>query len=98
MYWWGAFNIEDDNIAFEKWYPSEAPYKAHISEGKIINDSTFLITKRYRLVDGIQTKVKVIDDEYHFRQFKQKPDSTNNFMGDFLKSARTGLQHFDIAQ
>ena len=85
MLWWGAFNIEEDNIAFEKWYPSEAPYKAAIKEGKILNDTTFLIIKRYRLVDGVQTRVTVMDDEYHFREFSPKPDSTNNFMDKFWK-------------
>ena len=98
MYWWGAFNIDEDNIAFEKWYPSEAPYKAYINEGKILNDTTFRIIKRYRLVDGVQTEVKEMNDKYHFRPFSPKPDSTNNFMDDFFKSARGDLQHFDIVQ
>lgn len=85
MYWWGAFNIEEDNIAFEKWYPSEAPYKAYINEGKILNDTTFRIIKSYRLVDGVQTKISEMNDEYHFREFSHKPDSTNNFMDRFWK-------------
>lgn len=80
MYWWGVFIIDNNNISFEMWYPSEAPYKAFISEGKIINSTTFLITKRYRLVNGMQTNIKEINDEYHFKQFSPKPDSTNNFI------------------
>ncbi len=80
MYWWGIFNNNEDKITFELWYLSEAPYKPYISEGKIINDTTFLITKRYRMVDGVQTNIKELNDEYHFRQFYPKPDSTNNFV------------------
>lgn len=98
LYWWGVFNIDEDNIAFEKWYPSEAPYKAYTNEGKILNDTTFRIIKSYRLVDGAQTRVTDMDDEYQFRQFSPKPDSTNTYLDNFIKSARGGLQHFDILQ
>ena len=85
MYWWGVFNIDEDNILFERWYPSEAPYKAYINEGKIINDTTFIISNRYRIVDGVKTEIKEVNDEYHFRQFSPKPDSTNTFMNNFLR-------------
>ena len=76
-YWWGVFVIEGDVIKFERWYPSERPYKAFVREGIILNDTTFHITKSYR---SNGTNVSVKDEVYHFRQFSPKPDSTNNFI------------------
>ena len=74
---WGVFFIEDDNIKFERWYPSERPYKSFVREGVILNDTTFHITKSYRS-NGSEQREK--DEIYHFRQFSPKPDSTNVFI------------------
>lgn len=76
---WGVFLITDSIIKFEKWYPSSAfePTPTYIREGKILNDTTFQITKTYR---GNGSELKVVDEIYHFKKFSPKPDSTNVFI------------------
>ena len=78
---WGIFNIENDNIQFERWYPSSGgPLEAYVRVGKILNDTTFHITETYRLLNGEKTQYRLKDEIYHFKQFSPKPDSTNNFI------------------
>ena len=72
------FLIEDNNIKFDRWYPSERPYQAFVREGVILNDTTFHITKSYR--SNGNTEARVRDEIYHFRKFSPKPDSTNRFI------------------
>ncbi len=79
-YVWGAFKIEQSNIKFERWYPSEAPYSAYVREGEIINDTTFIISETYRNQKGQKTEVKSVNETYHFKSFNYKPDSTNKFV------------------
>ena len=74
---WGVFVIENNIIKFERWYPSERPYRAYIREGVILNDTTFHITKSYRS-NGTQQDTE--NEIYHFRPFSPKPDSTNDFI------------------
>jgi hypothetical protein len=75
---WGLFLINEDNIQYEKWYPSSGGgLPAYIREGEILNDTTFHITVSYRS-DGSSRSEK--DETYHFKQFSPKPDSTNNFV------------------
>jgi hypothetical protein len=77
---WGVYKIEGNLLAFERWYPSERPYKAYVRAGSILNDTTFIITESYRMKNGNKTQVRVENETYHFRQFKPKPDSTNAFI------------------
>lgn len=77
---WGLFKIEGDNITYEKWYPSGIAYKAFVRTGKIINDSTFNVTKSFRVVNGSETNVSSINETYYYRKFSPKPDSVNNFI------------------
>jgi hypothetical protein len=77
---WGVHQIEGSKIKFEQWYPSEKPYKTYVSEGAILNDTTFQITQSYRNQDGKRTEVDSKSEIYHFREFSPKPDSTNNFI------------------
>ena len=77
---WGVFNIENDNIAFEKWYPSAKPYKAFVRAGKILNDTTFVITESYRAAKGRREEINIINTMYHFKKFSPKPDSSNVFV------------------
>jgi hypothetical protein len=72
---WGVYEIETDTIRFERWYPSDKPYRTTIREGKIINDSTFIITRTYK---GIHERER--NEVYKFRDFSPKPDSTNRFI------------------
>jgi len=74
---WGVFSIENNIIKFERWYPSERPYKSFVREGIILNDTTFHITKSYRS-NGSELRGK--DEMYYFRDFSTKPDSTNVFI------------------
>ena len=79
-YAWGVFNIENNVIKFERWYPSDPPLKAYVRAGEILNDTTFMITESYRMYDGKKTEVHSKNEIYHFKQFSHKPDSTNNFV------------------
>lgn len=75
---WGLFVIDNETIKFERYYPSDDITKwTYISEGVILNDTTFHITISYRS-NGSDRYEK--DEIYHFREFYPKPDSTNNFI------------------
>ncbi len=77
---WGVYQIEGSNIKFERWYPSEKPYRAYVNEGEILNDTTFRITQSYRTKNGKKTEVSEENETYHFKAFSPKPDSTNAFI------------------
>lgn len=76
---WGVFQIIEDSIKYERWYPAEVS-KSYIKEGTILNDTTFLITKSYRLRNGKKKELETVNDIYHFKQYSPKPDSTNRFV------------------
>lgn len=76
----GVFSISNDIIKYEFLYCAET-CKAYIDEGKILNDTTFVITESYRLrKNGTKKKVRKKEETYHFKQFSPKPDSTNSFI------------------
>ena len=77
---WGLFAIDGANIRFERWYPSDPPLKAYVRKGEILNDTTFIITQSYRVVNGQKTDIKQREETYHFNEFSPKPDSTNRFV------------------
>jgi hypothetical protein len=77
---WGVFSIEGKSIKFERWYPSQRPYKAYVRSGEILNDTTFLITEMYRVVENNKTEVQSINEIYYFKQFFPKPDSSSSFI------------------
>lgn len=80
MYFWGAFVVINQSIKFERWYPSSGgPLRAYVSEGTILNDSTFHITKSYRNQKGKVSEERSKDEIYHFKKFSPKPDSTNKY-------------------
>lgn len=76
---WGRFEVKDYKIRFEKWYPSSGgPIQAYVSEGVILNDTTFKITLSYRLKrNGKKTEIHTENEVYKFRFYSAKPDSTN---------------------
>lgn len=77
---WGVFIIENKTIKLESWYPTNIPY-TYVSEGEIINDTTFHLTSFYRLNRwGKKKEFKEIDRLYHFRYMSPKPDSTNDYV------------------
>lgn len=78
---WGVFQIDGNEIKFEKWYPSSGgPLKAFIRSGIIVNDTTFHIKKSYRMRNGEKTEIMELDEIYHYLPFSPKPDSTNSFV------------------
>lgn len=74
---WGVYQIDGNSIKFERWYPSEKPYRTTIREGEILNDSTFIITKTYK---ANSNEVRERNETYKFKKFSPKPDSTNIFI------------------
>lgn len=77
-YEWGLFQVDGDRIAFERWYPPSKTYTvAEIRSGRILNDTTFVITALQRSNGENLTQR---EETYHFRPFSPKPDSTNRFI------------------
>lgn len=74
---WGLFEIYNDSIVFERWGILEGGDPVLRFSGRILNDTTFIITKCENPHSG-ETCQK--NDLYHFRQFSPKPDSTNMFI------------------
>ena len=72
----GVFRITNDIIKYEFLYCAET-CKAYFDEGKILNDTTFIITESYRLrKNGVKKKISKENMVFHFKQFSHKPDST----------------------
>ena len=68
------YEINKDSIVFERIVP-ERFYPHYLFIGHIINDSTFVITKRkgvYHL-DMAEKKIINLNDTFHFRHFYPKP-------------------------
>ena len=78
-YLWGRYYIDSNNIFFEKWEPSQGSLPILIREGKILNDTTFIINKHYRIKNGKKKPIWEVNDTYYFRKLSPKPDSTNAF-------------------
>lgn len=74
-YWWGVYQIKNDSIFYERWYPSEKPYKVKLKRGIILNDTTFQITS----VEQNGNK-KRINETFYFKKFISKPDSITKFI------------------
>lgn len=79
-YYWGVFDLNDSKIRFERWYPSQSPYKIFNKCGVILNDTTFVIQESYRIQGGQKTNVEILNEIYRFKPFSPKPDSTNTFV------------------
>ena len=77
---WGVFNIDSNVIKYERWYPYDLVDKAFVNEGYILNDTTFIITKRYRIKRDVEKELRILNDTFHFKELSPKPDSTNNFI------------------
>jgi hypothetical protein len=79
-YYWGTFKAMDNELLFERWYPSQTPFKSYIRSGIILNDTTFKIIEFYRMQGGQKTSIESRNEVYHFKSFSPKPDSTNKFV------------------
>ena len=75
---WGVFVIKRSSIQFEKWVGTTG-ISAGLSKnmGNIINDTTIHFTERY---NSEYDKTSAIKETWHFKQFDNKPDSTNNYI------------------
>jgi hypothetical protein len=75
---WGLFQVDGDRMAFERWYPANKGYRtAYVRAGRILNDSTFVITKSWRSTGG---KWRDRNETYRFYPFHPKPDSTSRYL------------------
>jgi len=73
----GIFQINMESIEFEIWDRDYHDTYSVRYFGEILNDTTFLVTKR---VDKGTKKSYSINDTYRFKQFSPKPDSTNVYI------------------
>jgi len=74
---WGVFIVEYDKIEYEKWTTPTESITVKKGIGYIETDTTFRITENYF---SYNNKKYLVDEVYHFKQFANKPDSTNNYI------------------
>ena len=76
---WGVFIVNGNVIQYEMWIGSSSGVYASINRqsGYIENDTTFHITESYY---SDRNETEQVDEVYHFKQFANKPDSTNNYI------------------
>ena len=76
-YNWGVFQISDSVIDFEGWDTGETFSRPTVKRyAKIVNDTTFcMCSKRPQKGENVK-----LWDDFHFKQFSPKPDSTNRFI------------------
>ena len=77
-YEWGLFLINNNTIKIEKWYINECGLPVYLSNGELLNDSTFILKESRRSKDG--SNYRTYNLIYHFKKFSPKPDSTNTFI------------------
>jgi hypothetical protein len=76
---WGIFHIIGDKITYKHWIsPHEGGFEVALSEGYILNDTTYKIVKESYSTSAYPPDIQ--EKFWHFRQFAHKPDSTNNFI------------------
>ena len=75
---WGVFIVSGDTIQHETWIESTG-FRAYLfrSKGYIVNDTTFHFTEIFR---SEKKTTRTIDEVWHFKQFDNKPDSTNKYI------------------
>ena len=74
---WGIFRVMGNTFFKEKWTPPSHGSRATVIEsGHILNNSSFLITKRNDSQEGIKDSNRT----YYFYPYSPKPDSTNVFI------------------
>ncbi|MCA1763810.1 MAG: hypothetical protein ABR574_11405 [Cryomorphaceae bacterium] len=78
---WGVFQVEGSTIEIDRWQASTTGCETTIYEkGEILNDSTFVLTRREFRDDGKVTTVQDINATFKFVPLPEKPDSTNSFI------------------
>lgn len=76
---WGTFKIQDTSITFGRWYVSTCSYPSSLITGRIVNDTTFVLTSTEIRSGGMNT-IKATSDTYSFMHYTAKPDSTNSYL------------------
>ena len=75
---WGVFIVSEDTIQYERWIESTGFTACLYREkGYIVNDSTIHFTENFL---SEKNKTSSIDEVWHFKQFDNKPDSTNKYI------------------
>ena len=75
---WGVFVVNGNKIQHEKWVGSTGIGAVlNKGTGHIENDTTIHFTERY---NSEYQKTHAVDEIWHFKQFNNKPDSTNNYI------------------
>jgi hypothetical protein len=76
--YWTNFSIKNDSISLETIYPRQF-YPHFILSGRIIDDTTFVITKRKGVahISIPDRRTTDLSDTFYFRHFQPKPDSLN---------------------
>lgn len=80
---WGLYLIENNNIKLEKWVTTSAStYPTNFFEGNLLSNDKFIFKKKTGTNDYVKKNKSVtsISEDFNFRQFSPKPDSTNNFI------------------
>lgn len=77
---WGIFRTDNEDVEYEIHSPSSGGrVKSVIRYGKILNDTTFIISHFLNNYDR-KPKKRPTHEVYHFRKYSPKPDSTNIFI------------------
>jgi hypothetical protein len=78
---WGVFLVDSNTISYEKVISADpaAGISSYIvrKSGYVKNDTTLHFTESY---SSNSKETKTINEVWHFRQFNNKPDSTNVFI------------------
>lgn len=78
---WGVFQINGNLIEIERWQTEISGCESTIYErGNVLNDTTFVLTRREFRDKGKAGKVEEINSTFKFRPLPEKPDSSNSFI------------------
>ena len=78
-YCWGLFSIAGSDIQLERRPPTQiACSPIERMTARILNDSTFVLSRKIYTRKGKIERDDNRVETYHFRKFNNKPDSTNN--------------------
>ncbi len=77
---WGVFEVEGAIIRFSRWTFGEPPVTAALWTGKVLSETSFVITEVYSSGHGKRVYPKDKQIVYNLRSFSPKPDSSNPFI------------------
>ncbi len=78
---WGVYSIDGNVIKIERWPNAHMKCNdAELRTGTIEEDTVFVFNKKELRTRKGKIKKSDISERYHFRQFTNKPDSSNNII------------------